>query len=208
MQGFPTEISRDKHFEYCKDNETVRIEMPKKGSLVKFHDGQHQFKVPFIMYAYFERILKPTKSMLGQGRSPEPDLEISYTEVINQHIPPGFCVNSEFTYGKDENPLKLYRGEDCLEVFCSYISNEARRLYHMFPDKPMKTLTREEWRKFNRATGCHICFKGFKEDNPKVRDHCHYTGKYQGPAHSNCNLRYNIPIVFHNLSGYDVHLFI
>ena len=59
---------------------------------------------------------------------------------------------------------------------------------------------------------CHICMKLFKEDNPKVRDHCHYTGCYRGPAHTKCNLQYEIPsyipIVFHNLSGYDAHLFI
>ena len=43
-------------------------------------------------------------------------------------------------------------------------------------------------------------------------DHCHYTEKYRGPAHRTCNLNYKvpsyIPIVFHHLSGYDVHLFI
>ena len=48
--------------------------------------------------------------------------------------------------------------------------------------------------------------------NPKVRDHCHYTGRYRGAAHRNCNLQYKIrsyiPVVFHNLSGYDAHLFI
>ena len=48
--------------------------------------------------------------------------------------------------------------------------------------------------------------------NLKVRDHCHYTGLYRGPAHLLCNLRYKIPsyipVVFHNLSGYDAHLFI
>ena len=48
--------------------------------------------------------------------------------------------------------------------------------------------------------------------DPKVRDHCHYTGFYRGRAHSLCNLRYKIPsyipVVFHNLSGYDAHLFI
>ena len=84
-----TEISRDKHFEYCKDNETVRIEMPKEGSLVKFQDGQNQFKFPFIMYADFESILEPIEAT-------NPNPESSYTKVINQQIPIGFCVNSKF----------------------------------------------------------------------------------------------------------------
>ena len=57
LQGFPTEISKDKHFEYCKDNKTIRIEMPKEGSLLKFHDGQYQFKAPFVMDADFQGVL-------------------------------------------------------------------------------------------------------------------------------------------------------
>ena len=77
----------------------------------------------------------------------------------------------------------------------------------------MEPLTSKEWKGCNGATKCHICFKPFEELNPKVRDHCHYTGKYRGgPAHRNCNLRYkilsHIPIILHNLSGYDAHLFI
>ena len=36
----------------------------------------------------------------------------------------------------------------------------------------------------------------------KVKDHCHYTGKFRGASHSHCNLKYkflnNIPIVIHN----------
>ena len=119
---------------------------------------------------------------------------------------------SKFAYGKVENPLKLYRGEDCVKVFCDYVENEAKRLYHMFPEKSMKCLTKEEWREFNRATKCHICSKGFEWDNAKVRDHCHYTGQYRGPAHRNCNLRFKIPsyipFISHNISGYDAHLFI
>ena len=46
----------------------------------------------------------------------------------------------------------------------------------------------------------------------KVRDHCHYTGKYRGAAHNNCNLNYKIPkeipVVFHNGSTYDYHFII
>ena len=46
----------------------------------------------------------------------------------------------------------------------------------------------------------------------KVRDHCHYAGKFRGAAHSICNLRYKtpkkIPVVFHNGSTYDYHFII
>ena len=145
LQGFSFEEIRDKHYQYCKDNEAVRIDMPKEGSFVEFHDGQNQFKVPFAMYADFE-------GMKESNFNPE----ASYTKEINQHIPSGFCMNSVFFYGEVENPLKLYRGEDYVEVFCNYIENEAKRLYHMFPEKPMKPLTSKQWKKFNRARKCHI----------------------------------------------------
>ena len=125
--------------------------MPEEGLFVKFHNGQNQFKVPFVMYADFEAILKPIES-------PKPNPEESYTKVISQHIPSGFCVYSKFVYGKLENPLKLYRGEECVKVFCDYIENEAKRLHHMFPEKPTKRLTRKERRNYDRATKCHICF--------------------------------------------------
>ena len=76
----------------------------------------------------------------------------------------------------------------------------------------MKPLTPKEMDRYKRLERCHICFNPFKEDNPKVRDHCHCTGHYRRPAHTKCNLQYKIPfyipIVFHNLSGYDAHLFI
>lgn len=57
---------------------------------------------------------------------------------------------------------------------------------------------------------CSICVKSFEDE--KVRDHCHLTGKFRGAAHKSCNLNYKIPkfipVIFHNLSGYDAHLFI
>ena len=64
---------------------------------------------------------------------------------------------------------------------------------------------------------CYICKKGFSADDGnkkyyKVRDHCHYTGKYRGAAHDIWNLRYKtpheIPLVFHNGSTFDYHFII
>ena len=77
----------------------------------------------------------------------------------------------------------------------------------------MIKLTDVQKREHEAAEECHICLKEFNDPkNRRVRDHCHYMGEYRGAAHNNCNLKYkipdHIPIVFHNLSGYDAHLFI
>ena len=208
LQGFTQEFSRDQHQVYCKDNESVRVEMPKQGSTVEFKDGQNQFRVPFIMYADFESILEP----MDPVEPGSPNTSQPYTNEVNQHTPSGWCVYRKFAYGDVDNPLRTYRGKDCIETFCNYIKGEARRLYHMFPELPMGPITKKQWKKYKRSTMCHICYKPFTQTNLKVRDHCHYTGLYRGPAHSLCNLRYKIPsyipVVFHNLSGYDAHLFI
>jgi len=77
---------------------------------------------------------------------------------------------------------------------------------------PIADFTREDWEKFNNATHCHMCKKPFAPDDTRVRNHCYLTGWYKGPAHSNCNINYKdlhcIPVVFHNLSGYDAHFII
>ena len=208
LKGFTQESSRDQHQVYCENNESVRVEMPKQGSTVEFKDGQNQFRVPFIMYADFESIIEPMDPV--KPGSPNPSQP--YTNEVNQHTPSGWCVYSKFAYEDVDNPLRTYRGKDCIETFCDFMKGEARRLYHMFPELPKGPLTKKQWNKYNKATKCHICYKPFTQTNLKVRDHCHYTGLYRGSAHSLCNLRYKIPayipVVFHNLSGYEAHLFI
>ena len=157
LQGFMQESSRDQHQVYCEDNESVRVEMPKQGSTVEFKDAQNQFKVPFIMYADFQSILKP----MGPQGSGSPNSNQPYTNEVNQHMPSGWCVYSKFAYGDVDNPLRLYRGKDCIETFCNYIKGEAHRLYHMFPEKPMGPLTKKQWKKYKQSTKCHICYKPF-----------------------------------------------
>ena len=64
----------------------------------------------------------------------------------------------------------------------------------------MEPLTKAQLKEYNHVTKCHICFKPFKEDNRKVRDHCHYNLQYKIPSY--------IPVVFHNLAGINAHMFI
>ena len=73
----------------------------------------------------------------------------------------------------------------------------------------------EERAKYDSQKKCFTCGEEFTfghEKGLKVRDHCHFTGKFRGVLHNVCNLRakrvWRIPIFFHNLSSFDSHLFV
>ena len=85
----------------------------------------------------------------------------------------------------------------------------------------MTLLTDQENKPYKKQKVCYVCKSEFSTDKNnkkvfklyhKVRDHCHYTRKFRGAAHSICNLRYKIPkeilVVFHNGSTYDYHFII
>ena len=96
-----------------------------------------------------------------------------------------------------------------MKRFCKDLKDHATKIID-FKKKNMTPLTKEEEDNYNKENTCYICKKDF--DNDKVRDHCHFTGKYRGAAHNMCNLRYkipkNIPVIFQNESTYDYHFII
>ena len=67
----------------------------------------------------------------------------------------------------------------------------------------------EEEHLFQKSNICWIC-KKFINDEEKVKDHCHVTGKFRGAGYESCNLdlklNKKVPVIFHNLRGYDSHL--
>ena len=79
-------------------------------------------------------------------------------------------------------------------------------------NKPL-IMTEDDEQRFRTMDGCHICGEKYTDKDVRVRDHCHITGKFRGSAHQECNLKLRIkpenlkiPVVFHNLRGYDSHL--
>ena len=198
FNGSRTASARDKHYGYCSSNDHVKVNMPtEKEKWLKFHDGQYHFKVPFMLYADSESILKPVdkryRDKMNTMKADRKD-KAPYTEKINTHIPSGWCVHITFAYRDVSDPLKMYRGKDCVEKIVEYIEEEVKRLYATFPQQPMTGLTNVLKREHEAAEKCRICLKEFNEPkNKKVRDHCHYTGLYRGAAHNNCNLKYRIP---------------
>ena len=144
----------------------------------------------------------------------------SCTEKKATHRPSGYSLVTCCSFDKSKTEYKYYRGEDCMKMFCKDLKDQAMKIIN-YEKKEMIPLTDKEKESYENQKICHICEKEFciDEDNKKefrkmqkVRDHCHYTGKYRGAAHSICNLNYKIPkeipVVFHNGSTYDYHFII
>ena len=69
------------------------------------------------------------------------------------------------------------------EIFCKQLKTEIDKVWTS-EAKPM-IMNEEDKANFETSTDCWICRKDFEEGEVKVRDHCHFTGKYRGTAHQN-----------------------
>ena len=129
---------------------------------------------------------------------------------IQRHTPSGFCIYTVCSDGTSSPPV-VYRGEDCVDRFFDALNAEERKINDVLRHPTPMIFTADNERDFESATNCHICDHPL--DQNRVRDHDHLTGSYRGAAHSKCNLDYRfrrgkgffIPVVFHNLRGYDSH---
>ena len=106
-----------------------------------------------------------------------------------------------------------------MEKFCKDLREHSTKIIN-YEKKKIIPLTTKKKIYHNKQNVCYICKKEFDNNDTarndkkqqKVRDHCHYTGKYRGAAHNICNLRCKIPkeipAVIHNGSTYDYHFII
>ena len=207
FNGFNTIDALIKHKEYCNRNDCVKINMPPEGSYLYFKDFAKSEKAPFTIYADFESLIKPLQSC-------EPNPNQSYTNKYQIHKPISFTYyiksfNENVYKSKKESYIQeKEEGPDAMFEFIKRLEKDVRKIAEL-GNKKIEITDKEE-KEFNKAMDCWIC--GEYLGNDRVRDHCHFTGRYRGPAHNNCNLKYrkqnNISVFFHNLAGYDSHLFI
>ena len=206
FNSFNTSESLNKHKEYCYENKSVKITMPPQNTYLRFKNFHHSEKAPFAVYADFESLIKPLNNC-------DPDPNKSYTKKYQKHEPISFsyyiAVNGVFF----KPVLRKYtktkpEDTDAIDVFIKWLEEDVKAIANIEPKEMI--FTEEDIKHFNNASDCWIC--GGELGNDRVRDHCHFTGRYRGPAHNSCNLKYrkpkNISVFFHNLSGYDSHLFI
>ena len=206
LNHFPDKDKLKNHEEYCFQNETVKIEMPKEGSSISFKHHNRSIKVPFVVYADFEAFTKEIKTIPQNDR-------VAFTQKYQHHQPSGFCYK---IVGQNIKRCVLFRAtenEDVSRKFVEMLEEDIKKIFQQFNfSKKMVPLTTQELREFLKAPICWICQKRFEENDKKVRDHDHFTGKFRGAAHNQCNLQFKkpkfTPVIFHNLSGYDAHLFV
>ena len=229
LQCFYSNESLAKHKLYCITiNGVQAIKMPEKytdkngverSPCVYFKNYHKTLPAPFCIVADFECITEkisgcqpPPVKKPKKGRLIE---ERSYTEKYQKHTACSFGYKVVCHYDeKYSGDVVIYRGEDCIQKFMKCMFEEVKNCQSIIRDnfnKPLK-MTKKNEKSFKEATHCHICEKKYRVDDVPVRDHCHVTGKYRGSAHQTCNLKLKIsaenikiPVVFHNLKGYDSH---
>ena len=212
LHGFVKEKHLEDHVKYCSKNEPQRTVLPKNMN-VKFTNIPKQLPAPFVIYADFECILEAVgePSVQTASKITEPlQSQLKY----QKHIPCSFAYKIVSTDPNYHHDISLYDGEDAASMFLACLKEDAEHIFdtYIYDPKQMDELTENELNEFENATYCHICGE---TGSSFVRDHCHITGKYRGPAHNSCNLNYHIkpkeykiPVVMHNLRGYDSHLIV
>ena len=205
--SYCTKNKLEKHKKICENHDYCHVEMPTKdNNIIKYNHGEKSIKMPFTIYADLECLLEKVDTCKN-------DPNKSQTTKINKHILSGYSIFTHCSFDESKNKLNCYRGDDCMEKFCKDLREHSTKIIN-YEKKKIILLTPEEKKDYDNQKVCYICKKEFdnNDNDKKVRDHCHYTGKYRSAAHNICNLRYKIPkeipVVFHNGSTYDYHFII
>ena len=177
-----------KHKEGClsiNGKQSVKLE---KGT-TEFENYFKQIPVPFKIYGDFECNLRCVESY---ERFYSKNIKITFlVEAV--------CIDDRFT-----KPIVVYRGENAAYEFIKAILKEYKYCKKVMNKHFNKNLimSKEKEHLFQQSNSCWICKKLIDNDEEKVRDHCHVTGKFRGAAHGSCNINLQltkkVPAIFHN----------
>ena len=196
IRSFKTEQDLLIHFQWCQKGKAQIESMPEKKEFCHSAFG-HELSPLRVLYADAECIIEEeTKAHLPAA--------IGLYEVWHPH------------HAKKQNQNKVitYVGEDCILKFLNKLELMAKDQFeNSCLMRQSMRISSNDQNLFNKSTTCPRCSRTFSENVKKVRDHCHITGQYRGPLCSKCNFRLKLkrnvlPVIFHNLKNYDVHLLI
>ena len=174
------------------------VKMCRQSVKIEFKNYFKEIPVPFKIYADFECNLKSVKSYEG---SYSKNIKITFLVVL--------LINF-FVLMMNVKPIVVFRGENAAYEFIEAILKEYEYCKKVMKKHFNKNLIMTEEELFQSSNICWICEKLIENGDGKVSDHCHITGKFRGAAHWSCNINLQltkkVPVIFHNLRGYDSHL--
>ena len=142
FNSFNCEKSLNKHKEYCGKNECVKIVMPEKGTIRKFKNYLSSERVPFMIYADTESLIKSLQTC-------EPSPQSSYTKEYQNHVPISF---SYYIKCFDDNVfkprLRCYTGENAMQKFVEWLEEDIKIITNI-PEVDM-TFEKEETERYKK----------------------------------------------------------
>ena len=191
-----------KHKQKCGDDNITTIKTPNKPHL---HWEKHFHKNPlyFRIYADFEADNEKDNTCIGNKT----------TNIYKQNLVlNGYHIVSELENVLKSEYYKFPLGYDNVDWFVNEVIKLENKMAFYFKNTNKDIImTQEDEEDYKNNNTFRFCEKEIILD--KVRDHCHLTGKYRGPAHTKCKVNVTqeqsifIPFVFHNFSNYDCHMF-
>jgi len=173
LHPFRREDHLNEHLPLCSQHPAQQVSYPKPGkNVLKSNKYDHQFEVPFAIFADFECFLEKNN------------------DQSDTHIPSGFCTLTTSILEEHNYKLFCYSGENVMEEFFAHMRCEEERIKIILSQNvAMDQLTSEQQMKHEEARTCITCNNEFSLDRQKTKHHCHVPGRYIGPVCQSCNLQ-------------------
>ena len=202
LSSYTSENMLIKHKPKCENNDITSIKTSNESHLFwkkYFHKNPLYFRI----YADFEADNEKDNSIVGNKT----------TNIYKQNpVLNGYHIVSELEDVLKSDDYKSPLGYDNVDWFVDEIIKLENKMTFYFKNTNKDiVMTDNDNEDYENNNICRFCEKEILSD--KVRDHCHLTGSYRGPAHNTCNINVTqkqstfIPFIFHNFSNYDCHMF-
>ena len=202
LSSYTSENMLIKHKQKCGIDNITTIKTSNESHLYwkkHFHKNPLYFRI----YADFEADNEKDNSIIGNKT----------TNIFKQNpVLNGYHIVSELEYVLKSEYYKSPLGYDNVDwLVDEVIKLENKMAFYFKNTKKDIIMTDDDEEEYRNDNVCRFCEKEILSD--KVRDQCHLTGKYRGPAHNKCNINVTqkqsnfIPFIFHNFSNYDSHMF-
>ena len=207
LNSYTVETELNTHKKLC-GNKNKSVYIPSKQTHVKWDKYYQKMPIYSIIIADFEARNEP---IMNQDNATSKTIDVCKQIPICNGL---FVINSI-----NDMPIKMdyYEstfGDNNIKWFLNRINSIEYRMSEFFKQNLKPKITNKSEKSFLKANICWLCDINFLNFNEKVRHYCKMTGRYLGAAHQSCidyvnkvDLHKFIPVLYHNFSRYDCHMF-